>query len=214
MTKAKSHSPLEKIMRHKWRFLSVFLLLFFFSYVTLQAAGLVPRSLIVWRSPASVVTPTETPNELIEVEGEFPLRIEVPAVGVAATVSNPNTTNIDALDRALLAGAVRYPGTAKLGEEGNVLIFGHSSYLPVIYNQSYKAFNDIQHLKQDDQIIVYGDNKKFIYAVERVEESNTSTGEIRLDVDGAKLTLATCDTFGAKSDRFIVTAHLVSVSEI
>lgn len=208
-----NESPLEKVLNRKWTFLAVFMLVFGFSYLTLEGIDMVPAPLAISGTSSFIRTPDASPAAPQE-EGELPTRIEIPSIGVAATISNPNTTNIQALDQALLAGAVRYPGTGKLGEKGNVLIFGHSSYLPVVHNQSYKAFNDIQHLKAGDIITVYGDGQAYLYEVETVEETNTTEGEIRLDVNSAKLTLATCDTFGAKSDRFIVTAELVDIQPI
>lgn len=207
--------PLERVLAKKWTFIGVFFIVFALTFVTLQSVGAVPSSIAFSRHFDAFRMPVETPAEPVaEDEGELPTRIEIPSIGVAANITNPNTTNIEALDRALLGGAVRYPGTGKLGEEGNVLIFGHSSYLPVVQNQAYKAFNGIQNLKKGDRIVVYGDQSVYIYEVETVEESNTTTGEIALDVSGAKLTLATCDTFGAKSDRFIVTAELLIVDTL
>jgi len=216
MSAPHGHEPKEprlvKILNRKWTFLAVFLVVFGFSYLTLEGVGMVPAPLLISDTPAPVRTPT-TPVVTPQEEGELPTRIEIPSIGVAANISNPNTTNIQALDQALLTGAVRYPGTGKLGAKGNVLIFGHSSYLPVVHNQAYKAFNDIQHLKKGDLITVYGEEQVYLYEVDTVEETNTSEGEIRLDVNGARLTLATCDTFGAKADRFVVTASLVDIQQ-
>ena len=194
-------SPIEKIRHNLSGFLFLFLLVFASSAVVLESIGAIPPTVL---GSAPSIVPTGDRTTAIE-DGEYPVRIEIPSVGVRANVSNPNTTNIQALDRELLSGAVRYPGTGLLGEKGNVLMFGHSSYLPVVHNQ---------HLKKGDVITVYGETRVYFYEVDEVREENTTTGEISLDVSGAKLTLATCDTFGAKSDRFIVTASLVSVDEI
>jgi hypothetical protein len=57
---------------------------------------------------------------------ELPTEIVIPALDRTVTVANPVSTDIAVLDRALLGGAVRYPTSAKLGEDGNVIIFGHS----------------------------------------------------------------------------------------
>lgn len=201
-----------RVYARRWSFCALFLAVFFVSYTALASAGIAPSSLrLDFGGPRPIV---EAPDDVASVavaKGELPMRIEIPAVGIEANVSNPNTTDVAALDRELLAGAVRYPGSGVPGEKGNVLMFGHSSHLPVVHNQAYKAFNDIQNLKKGDPIYVYGEDKVYIYAVEKVEQENTATGAIPLDVSGAKLTLATCDNFGAKSDRFVVTADLVSV---
>ena len=122
---------------------------------------------------------------------------------------NPSSTKVAALDEALLKGAVRYPTSAKLGQTGTVLLFGHSSYLPVIYNQAYKAFKGIQNLKKGDVVSVYSGTHEYRYAVESVSIANANEDVIELRKDGKYLTLVTCDTFAKKSDRFVVTAKFV-----
>lgn len=202
-----AQTAFEKVYARKWTFAALFTFVYFVSLSALAAAGLAP-----WSTSFEPVRPgTEIQGV---VEGELPIGIEIPSIGLKANVSNPNTTDIAALDAELTKGAVRYPGSGVPGEEGNVLIFGHSSYLPVVHNQAYKAFNGIQDLEEGAPIFIVGESKVFVYAVEEVQKANTSTGEIPLAIEGAKLTLATCDTFGAKSDRFIVTARLVRVEEI
>lgn len=153
-------------------------------------------------------------NQQGEENREIPIRIEIAGAGIEANIANPNATDVETLDKALLNGAVRYPGSAFLGEEGNVLIFGHSSYLPIVHNQAYKAFNEIQNLKEGEEIRVYTEDNVYIYVVEEVREESADTGVIDLQVSGRILTLATCDTFGKKSDRFVVTAVLKNVQGI
>jgi LPXTG-site transpeptidase (sortase) family protein len=206
------HAPPEtfihKLLGKKYVFAGVFTLIFFLSLSLLSLFRFGPEVAVI--KPGDVGPITGPASEYLpKGEGAVPMRVEIPAVGVRANINNPAKTDVASLDQALLTGAVRYPGSALLGEEGNVLLFGHSSYLPVVHNQSYRAFNEIQKLKAGDPIYILSEDKVFIYAVESVEEANTATGEIPLSVSGAKLTLATCDTFGAKSDRFIVTASFV-----
>jgi sortase A len=211
----KSLTLFDKIYRRKWSFLIVFTFVYFLTLLGLGVFGLTPWS--------GSVTFNNTPvlpldgNDSVAVskgEGELPVRVEIPKLGIRASVSNPDSTNVAALDTALLSGAVRYPGSAVPGEVGNVLLFGHSSRLPVVQNQAFKAFNDIQNLEKGDPVFVIGEDKVYIYAVEKVEEANTGSDAINLRVEGAKLTLATCNNFGTKEDRFIVTATLVKIEDI
>lgn len=140
----------------------------------------------------------------------LPEKISIPKIGLAATVANPTTTNTDVLDKDLLYGAVRYPTSGSLGASGqNVVLFGHSSYLPVVHNQAYKTFDGIQNLAHGDQILVTGGGTTYVYAVETVAQANAQQDGIPLQVEGSKLTLVTCDSFATKSDRFVVIAHLV-----
>ncbi len=206
----------ERILQKKWAFLGMFVAIYFLSFSFFSGVGFAPGP-FAYRAPPAEVPETpvgqEVPTTVAVGEGELPVRIEIPSIGIEATVANPASADIATLDRALLAGAVRYPGSGALGEQGNVLMFGHSSHLPVVHNQAFKAFNDIQKLEVGAPIFVFGKDKIYVYAVEKVEEANTTTGAIPLETDGAKLTLATCDNFGSKSDRFVVTATLVSIQD-
>ncbi len=139
----------------------------------------------------------------------LPKSIKIPSIGLFVSVSNPNTTNIKLLDKALLNGAVRYPLSAPLGVSGNVIIFGHSSYLPIVYNQVYKTFNGIQKLKQGEKVFVSSEKVTYVYSVDKVSKESAKSGAIPLLVSGSILTLSTCNSFGTKSDRFVVVAHLV-----
>jgi LPXTG-site transpeptidase (sortase) family protein len=79
----------------------------------------------------------------------------------------------------------------------------------VVRNENFKAFNNIEDLKKGDRIEVTGSTRTFVYEVESVRQADAETDAIPLTVEGSKLTLATCDSFGEKSDRFVVTANLV-----
>jgi LPXTG-site transpeptidase (sortase) family protein len=157
-------------------------------------------------SPA-VTLATSTPET---PTAEEPVTVSIPAISLSAAVANPTTTDATALDALLLKGAVRYPTSAKLGENGNVVLFGHSSYLPVVYNQAYKTFDGIQKLATGDTITVSSATTVYTYRVRSMErESAASDAGIDLAVSGKVLTLVTCNSFATKSDRFVVTADFV-----
>lgn len=219
-----TYRAIRRILWKKWSFLIAFLAVFFITLSGLIAIGfapsfvmLIPRETIYIPQPAPTGTttaPVQVVKPLFAVgEGESPIGIEIPSVGVKANVVNPSSTDVDDLDEALLSGAVRYPTSAKLGEEGNVLVFGHSSYLPIVHNQSFKAFNEISKLEKGAPILMYSDGRRYVYAVETVEPADVANDAIPLEVDGSVLTLVTCNSFGDKTDRFIVTARLVSAVE-
>ncbi|HVX90351.1 MAG TPA: sortase [Candidatus Paceibacterota bacterium] len=192
--------------------------------VTFTGVLFVTLSVLIWLdwvpdAPAATTPVPTTLSELqspdavqafVSLSGEDPVKITAPAIGLSATISNPTTTNVEALDQYLLTGAVRYPTSALLGQNGNMILFGHSSYLPIVHNQAYKTFDGIQNLKQGDLITVSSSGRAYTYSVDTVAQENVSTGAIPLTNDGKQhLTLATCDSFGTKSDRFVVMATLV-----
>lgn len=199
---------LGRAWNRKWSFLAVFLGTFFVSFSLLAAFDLVPEA------PAKVaedapVAPSALSAAVALAVPEDATRVEIPAIDLDVAIENPESTSVAILDDALTRGAVRYPTSAKLGEEGNVILFGHSSYLPIVNNSAFKAFNDIQKLKEGDRITVHGKTQSFTYAVTSVRSADAEEDAIPLTAEGRILTLATCDSFGKKSDRFIVTAELV-----
>jgi LPXTG-site transpeptidase (sortase) family protein len=146
------------------------------------------------------------------VSGVEPERIVIPVIGLDLPVQNPSTRDIDALDVLLQKGPVRYVDSAKLGEEGNVLIFAHSSRLPVVKNQMFRAFNRVSELSLGDTITVTGEDESYIYAVRSVRRGDTSDEIIDLSPkQGTILTLVTCDTLSSKESRWILEAEYVGV---
>jgi len=197
-------------------FALVFLLLFGLTFGFLALVGATPEApgtagvdldIDTSPSPTPIYTPTGSPTP--PSAGQKPTRIVIKKIGVDASVLNPSSTNVDILDRELLKGAVRYPTSGLLGQNGTVLLFGHSSYLPVIHNPAYKAFSHIQDLKKEDVVSVYSGGVEYRFAVTGVFRADATTDVVELPQDGQYLTLVTCDTFSSKSNRFIVTAKLV-----
>ncbi|MAJ97207.1 hypothetical protein CL644_02590 [bacterium] len=143
----------------------------------------------------------------------FPERLVIPRIGIDLPVSNPQSRNIQVLDEELTKGAVRYPDSAKLGEKGgNVLLFGHSSRLPVVRNKFFKAFNGIETLNVGDVIQAYSGSDVYSYRVNRVYRASATDDRIALGVEGERLTLLTCDSFGKRSDRWVVEAEFFEKS--
>jgi LPXTG-site transpeptidase (sortase) family protein len=192
----------------KWSFLAAFALVFLASFGALWHLGLTPDPI---QTPLVDAAPSASSTSVVSgTAPEEPVKIEIPSIALAATIADPTTTDIEALDQLLLKGAVRYPTSGLLGEENaNVVLFGHSSYLPVVGNPAYKTFNGIQKLAAGDLITVYSSDRAYTYRVRTVEKEDANSAGIPLAVAGEELTLSTCDSFAAKSDRFVVTADFV-----
>lgn len=153
-----------------------------------------------------VIAPVAPPAVIRAIEPE---RIRISAIGLNLPVSNPETRDIAELDATLKNGPARYVDSALLGEKGNVLIFGHSSHLPVVHNQMYKAFNRIPELKTGDSITVEGDGMAYEYIVQGVEKVDAEEGIIDISKEGNRLTIVTCDTLTGKSARYVLKAELL-----
>lgn len=202
----------ERAYTRKGAFLAAFVLTFALSFAVLYSAGLTPDPSYADATEGAAgvaLAASSSPVAVSPVEPESPVKISIPTINLAVAVSDPTSTDDSILDGLLLKGAVRYPTSAKLNQQGNVVIFGHSSYLPVVGNQAYKTFNGIQKLTKGQLITVYSSSTAYTYAVDTVSKEDANSAGIPLDVSGRILTLSTCDSFATKSDRFVVTAHFV-----
>lgn len=207
--------------KHEIRFIFIFSVFFLATIVLLAGLGLVPSEFQENTSQGSVID--QLKNAAIQpLEGsdpnsnsqttqnptkyEYPIRIVIASVGVDGVIKNPSSNNIDALDNALTQGAVRYPGSGVPGA-GNMFIFGHSTGFKIVQNKAYKVFNTIKNVKQGDEVRIYGAKNVYIYKVTSVNEVNKDQTLVNFETKGpAILTLSTCDSFGAKTDRFVVEA--------
>jgi LPXTG-site transpeptidase (sortase) family protein len=209
----------DTIWQHKVRFLAVFFVIFTFSYGVLYALDWLPepksaKEMVAMNATTTTATTTqseeeETPAESVD-DAEEPAVLRIPSLDRVVTVLNPETRDIVALDAELLHGVVRHPDSALLGEEGNVLILGHSSYLPNVMNKNFQALNGIQKMKWGDIVELDSDGTRYTYRVEKVYKEQASDVVIPTEVKGERLTLVTCNSFGSKEDRFIVEAKLLN----
>lgn len=163
-------------------------------------------------SPEVVSTSTITTVPTV-LESTVPTRITIERIGLDTPITAPSSTDIDVLDRALLSGAVHYPESGLPGKNANMLLFGHSSYLPVIHNKAYKAFNDLNKLEKGDVITIYSETHIYLYKIETVTLSEASDVRVQFESETPTLTLSTCNSFGAKQERWIVTATFISKSQ-
>lgn len=184
-------------------FAFTFIALFALTYVFLAMVDMLPEPSSEEAFAASEEQPVD--QQALQI-AEEPVRIEAKNIGMKNTVLNPESTDIEVLDEALLKGVVHYPQSAKLGVDGTVLIFGHSSYLPIVHNQNFKAFDGIQNLKAGETISVYSSTTEYRYAVTGVRLADANEDVVELPNDGKYLTLITCDSFGKKTQRYVVTA--------
>ena len=198
------------------KFALYFSIVFVISFTLLYTAGLVPDALKTNEGDSLRTLWDKAQKEAVEkqintgstVYYEEPVRIVITKINVDSSISNPNTTNVATLDEYLKQGAVRYPGSGFLGF-GNMFIFAHSSDLAVVNNPAYKTFTHIRDLKAGDIIDVYSGSKKYSYQVTGVKLVDGKTALVDLNNTGNKLTLSTCNTLGAPSERYVVEADYI-----
>lgn len=204
----------------KVEFLAVFFFVVLGTYAVLFSLDLVPVAPLVSAQAEEPATEeVEVADPMVDepaleavaevVSAPLPTKIIFDSLGKEVDVLNPDSRAIADLDAALLDGAVRHPDSATFAEEGNIFILGHSSYLPNVLNKNYQAFNGIQDLMWGDTIRVRSMDTEYTYRVQKVYKAKAHEVVVPYTPGKAQLTLATCNSFGSKDDRFIVEATLI-----
>lgn len=200
----KKRGVVIEISHHPAAFAVAFIVFFTLAFVFLSVVGATPDPV---RSNASNGTGSQQSELGTNISNpENPVRIVAASIGLDVAVVNPTSLDITVLDEALKSGAARYPTSAQLGVDGTVLLFGHSSYLPVVYHQYYKTFDGIQDLKTGATVSVYSGTTEYRYRVTGVKVASATDDVVELGAVGKHLTLVTCNSFADKSKRFVVTA--------
>jgi len=199
------------------KFILYFLVAFILLFCLMYSVGWVPDSIkqnngdslrTLWDKAQKIAIDKQL--NLVGMTAENPTRIVIDKIGVDVTISNPNTTNVATLDEYLKQGAVRYPGSGLLGQ-GNMFIFAHSAEAFVIINNlNLKAFNGLKNLSSGDVIMVYSESNAYIYKVTSVKLVDKNQALVKLDNSKNMLTLSTCNTLGAPSERYVVEADYIS----
>lgn len=168
-----------------------------------EASGESAPSDIV-ENPAGGDSPDEDFKEIV-----LPERVVIEKISVNVPVINPETRDIAVLDKALLSGVVRFPGSGGLDDESNMFLFGHSTSIQNVRNTAFQAFNRLGELQIGDTIKVRSGGTEYRYKVIAVSQVNKDEALVEFSSGEKLLTLSTCDTFGERSDRFVVTARFI-----
>jgi sortase A len=112
--------------------------------------------------------------------------------------------------KELERGIIRYPGSAKPGEDGSSFIFWHSSNFPWIKWDYNDVFSLLDNVTNNDEIIVYYDQKKYVYKItEKKVITPWDVSILNRDEKKPEITLMTCWPIWTTLNRLIVTWELV-----
>lgn len=178
---------------------------FFFLFSVLNLVGFVPEAK---ENTNKVVSGVQVVSAH-EIKNIGPARIIIDAIDVDATVVAPDSRDITVMDDALRDGVVHYPGSGSISDDGTMFLFGHSSSLPVIYNEMYKVFNHLSELKSGNTIRIQGGGIENVYRVTSVTLVDSEEALVDLSSNDKSLIISTCNSFGSKSERFVVHANFV-----
>ena len=119
----------------------------------------------------------------------------------------------DIFMKELENGVIRYPGSAKPGDNGNSFIFGHSSNLPWLEGDYNDVFALLDNVKDGDEVIVYYGQEKHTYIMRTrdvIRPGDVSVLKNNIN-DRSQLTLMTCWPIGTTINRLVLTGELISI---
>lgn len=144
-------------------------------------------------------------------------RIVIPKIGKnipLVDVQNKTVQNVKELEnifmKELVNGIVRYPGSARPGENGNSFIFWHSSNFPWLEWKYNDVFALMDNLTFGDEIIAYYWQKKYTYKIKEkkiIKPGDTSV--LKRNNDISEITLMTCWPVGTTLNRMVVVWELI-----
>jgi len=204
------------IVRILVSFIAVFALSFSFFIVlgmvlsrtnnTGELASLPDESTIIIEEHESILGAVSAalPQSYVE-----PVWVVIESVGIDFEIINPQSRDVTILDRALMEGVVHYPGSGSLEESTNIFLFGHSSHLPKVQNPAFQAFNNLEKASVGDIVRVQSEDAEYRYEVRTVLLTDANDALVSLSEGERRLTLSTCNSFGAQTERFVVEADFI-----
>lgn len=144
-------------------------------------------------------------------------RIVIPKIGKnipLLDVENRTVENVRELENVFMKelenGVVRYPGSAKPGNEGNAFIFGHSSNFPWMPGKYNDVFALLDNVTFGDEVVVYYDQEKYVYKITQKKVIKPGDTTVLKNVDGKKqISVMTCWPVGTTLNRMIIIWELV-----
>jgi len=139
------------------------------------------------QSLANIPVPTAAPDQAV--------RIQIPAINVDAPVVQG-----DGFEQ-LKKGVGQYIGSAPPGRDGNTVLSAHND----VYGE---IFRYLDRLVPGDQIIVYTQQRQFVYIVDRTVLVEPTAVEVMAPTSSPTVTLISCYPYLVNDQRIVVFARL------
>ena len=159
-------------------------------------------------SAPAIETQPATSTPAAEAVPPQPLVI-IPKINVNAPIQFPVTLNEADIQTSLRDGVAHYAGTAMPGQNGNIVIFGHSSndwWQPGNYKF---VFALLDRVAVGDTIQVNYNSKKYVYSVVSTKVVVPTDFSVVQPTTEPTLTLITCTPPGTSWKRLVVSAKQI-----
>lgn len=139
------------------------------------------------QSLANIPLPTPAPNQAV--------RLQIPALSVDAPIIQGDGWE------QLKKGVGQYIGSAPAGQEGNVVLSAHND----VYGE---IFRYLDRLAPGDQVVVYTQQRQYIYIVDRTVIVEPTAVEVMASTGSPTVTLISCYPYLVNDKRIVVFARL------
>ena len=139
------------------------------------------------QSLASIAIPTPAPDQAI--------RIQVPAINVDAPIVQGDGWE------QLKKGVGQNIGSSNPGQNGNVVLSAHND----VYGE---IFRYLDRLVQGDQVIIYTQQRQYVYVVDRTAIVEPTAVEVMASTGSPTTTLISCYPYLVNKQRIVVFARL------
>jgi len=139
------------------------------------------------QSLASIAIPTPAPDQAI--------RIQIPALNVDAPIVQGDGWE------QLKKGVGQNIGSANPGQNGNVVLSAHND----VYGE---IFRYLDRLVPGDQVIIYTQQRQYIYVVDRTAVVEPTAVEVMASTGSPTATLISCYPFLVNDHRIVIFARL------
>ncbi len=139
------------------------------------------------QSLSNIPVPTAAPDQAV--------RIQVPALNIDAPVVQGDGWE------QLKKGVGQYIGSSAPGRDGNLVLSAHND----VYGE---IFRYLDRLVPGDQIIVYTQQRQFVYVVDRTVLVEPTAVEVMAPTSAPTVTLISCYPYLVNDQRIVVFARL------
>jgi sortase A len=139
------------------------------------------------QSLANIPLPTPAPNQAV--------RLQIPSLNVDAPIIQGDGWE------QLKKGVGQYIGSAVAGQDGNVVLSAHND----VYGE---IFRYLDRLAPGDQVVVYTQQRQYIYIVDRTVIVEPTAVEVMASTGSPTVTLISCYPYLVNDKRIVVFARL------
>jgi LPXTG-site transpeptidase (sortase) family protein len=137
--------------------------------------------------------------------------LEIPSIGIEAPIVFSQSANKAAITNDLNKGVVFYPGSVYPGQQGQIVILGHSAPAGWPKTKYEWVFSDLEDLKTGDFVYIDANGRQYTYIVKKTEiiARGADVPSYESATGNGVLTLISCWPPGRDYQRIAVQAELV-----